>query len=147
MSKYLALDYGEKRIGLAISDPTRTIARPYQTLTVTSLKKLISKLQKIIESENITKIIVGLPLTLKGTDSRKTEEVREFVRELQSRLSVPVETADERLTTVQAHSTLHALGKKPSKHRDRVDQYAAVHLLQTILDKEKWQQKRDEKHE
>ncbi len=147
MSKYLALDYGEKRIGLAISDVTRTLARPYKTISVTNFKALVKELREIITQEGVSKIIVGLPLTLKGTDSRKTEEVRLFIDQLQHQLSVPVVTADERLTTVQAHATLHALGKKPSRHRDRVDQYAAVHLLQTVLDQEKMQQKRDKQHE
>ena len=147
VGKYLALDYGEKRLGLAISDVTRTIARPYRTLSAQSLKQIINELRKIIEQENIEKIIVGLPRTLKGTDSRQTEVVREFVQELQQRLTIPIVMEDERLTTIQAHATLHALGKKPSRHRDRVDQYAAVHLLQTVLDREKWQQKRDQEDE
>ncbi len=147
MGKYLALDYGEKRLGLAISDVTRTIARPYRTLTVQSPKQIIKELRTIIEEEGVEKLIVGLPRTMKGTDSRQTERVREFVATLQQQLVVPVEMEDERLTTVQAHATLHALGKQPSRHRDRVDQYAAVHLLQTVLDREKLQQKREQGNE
>ncbi len=147
MGKYLAIDYGEKRVGLAISDITRTLARPYRTLAAGSIKQLIAELQSIIEKEDIGKLIVGLPRTLKGTDSHQTIKVREFVAALQQRVPIPVLLEDERLTTVQAHATLHALGKKPSQHRDRVDQYAAVHLLQTVLDREKRQQKREHGNE
>ncbi len=143
MGKYLALDYGEKRIGLAISDITRTLARPYKTLPAKQLANLVQELKKIIQEEHVEKVIVGLPITMTGGDSRKTQEVRKFVAALQKALPVPVETEDERLTTVQAHATFHAMGKKPSKHRDRIDQYAAMHLLQPILDREKQQQQKE----
>ncbi|NOX35973.1 MAG: Holliday junction resolvase RuvX [Calditrichaeota bacterium] len=136
MSRYLGIDFGEKRIGVAISDPSRTIAQPLKTITYTHMDAAIHEIDALVQEYAVVKIVVGLPVTLKGTDSRKTTEVREFIQQLQQVVSVPVEAFDERLTTLQAHRSLHQMGKKPSRERKRVDQLAAVHLLQNFLDRE-----------
>ena len=138
MERYLGIDLGEKRVGIAVSDPTLTIAQPLKTITFGKFKMFIGELEEIIKSLNVARIIVGLPLTLKGTYSQKTREVIDMVEKMRTALAVPIETYDERLTTVQAHQTLRQLGKKPSKERDKVDQLAAVHLLQTYLDRQKY---------
>lgn len=145
MARYLAIDLGEKRIGLAISDPTFTIAQPYKTIPFKNLKQLVKDLKQVIHDKEISKVIIGLPLTLKGTFSQKTTEVDEIITELQERLKpVPVVKFDERLTTIQAHSTLKQMGKSPSRHRERVDQLAAMHLLQNYLDRENNWRKQDD---
>jgi len=137
MSRYLAIDYGEKRVGLAISDPTLTIAQPLETIQYQSQKKLISELLQIIKKYNVVRVVLGLPLTLKGSDSEKTKTVREFGAVLESKLNVPLFFFDERLTSVQAHQIIREFGKKPSMHRAKIDQFAARTLLQTYLDREK----------
>jgi len=137
MPRYLGIDYGEKRVGLAVSDPTLTIAQPYKTILFTSIKNLIKELKVLIQALDIRKVILGLPLTMKGTDSRKTQEVREFGDKLLEILDIPVILFDERLSSVQAHAVLKQLGKQPSKNRPMVDQLAAQHILQAFLDREK----------
>jgi putative Holliday junction resolvase len=137
MPRYLGIDYGEKRIGLALSDPTLIIAQAYKTLHFVSLKDLLQKIGNLVEELNINKIILGLPLSMKGSDSQKTKEVRVFGEKLSKTLTIPVIYFDERLSTVRAHQILKELGKKPSKSRQKVDQLAAQQILQTYLDKER----------
>jgi putative Holliday junction resolvase len=139
VSRYLGIDHGARRVGLAISDPTLTIAQPLKTITYSSSKILLNEIQKVVRDFEVVRVIVGLPLTLKGSDSEKTREVRLFADHLTSFLELPVELFDERLTTLQAHQTLKQLGKKPSKNREMVDQLAAQKILQTYLDREKYQ--------
>ncbi|MEJ2048977.1 MAG: Holliday junction resolvase RuvX [Calditrichota bacterium] len=133
----MAIDYGEKRVGLALSDPTLTIAQSLDTVVYQSRKKLITILKEIIIQYNIKKIILGLPLTMKGSDSLKTVEVREFGAELENQIDIPLVFFDERLTSIQAQQIIRQFGKKPSKHRAKIDQIAARTLLQTYLDREK----------
>ena len=137
MPRYLGIDYGEKRIGLALSDPTLIIAQAYKTIHFVSLKDLLQQIGNLVEELDIKKIILGLPLSMKGSDSQKTKEVRVFGEKLSKTLAIPVKYFDERLSTVRAHQILQELGKKPSKSRQKVDQLAAQQILQTYLDKER----------
>lgn len=137
MKRYLGIDYGEKRVGLAISDPTLTIAQPLQTLQYASVKKLILNILNVVKEKEIEKIVLGLPLNLKGKDSSKTKEVRQFAEDLKNQLKIPIELMDERFTTMEAQRILRQLGKRGSKSRDIIDQVAAQNILQTYLDREK----------
>lgn len=137
MARYLAIDFGQKRSGLAISDPTFTIAQKLKTITFHSIRQLINELKKVIEEYHISKIILGLPLNLKGKDSEKTREVRLLAEKLRTELSIPVVLFDERFSTTRAEQTLHLLGKRPSQSRHEIDQLAAQDILQTYLDREK----------
>jgi putative Holliday junction resolvase len=143
MERYLGVDLGEKRIGLAISDPTLTIAQPLKTIIFKKFKTLVSDLEAVIESYSVSKIIVGLPITMKGTYSQKTHDTVAMIEKLKDAISIPIEMLDERLTTVQAHQTIRQMGKKPSQERDKVDQFAAVHLLQNYLDQERFRRIRN----
>lgn len=137
MPRYLGIDYGEKRIGLALSDPTLIIAQTYKTIHFVSSKDLLQQIGILVEELDINKIILGLPLSMKGSDSQKTKEVRVFGEKLSKTLIIPVIYFDERLSTVRAHQILKELGKQPSKSRQKVDQLAAQQILQTYLDKER----------
>jgi putative Holliday junction resolvase len=134
--RILALDIGQKRIGLAISDELGMFAHPLDTLIFFNIDDLIENLKSIITSKNITELVVGIPYALKGTKSKKTEEVLQIKQELNANLSIPIHEIDERLTTKLAERTLHNLGKKPSKNRHIIDQIAATEILQTYLDRE-----------
>jgi putative Holliday junction resolvase len=136
MGRILALDLGEKRVGVALSDPTQTIAQPLETILYSTAKALISYLFKILEKYEIEKIIVGHPLTLKGKSSHKTLEIEKIFNKLKLELTIPMQLFDERLTTILAHGTMRQLDKKPSMERDKIDQLAAMHLLQNYLDRE-----------
>jgi len=137
MPRYLGIDYGEKRIGLALSDPTLTIAQAYKTIHFVSTKDLLKQIGNLVKELHIEKIILGLPLTMKGSDSQKTREIRVFGEKLTLTLGIPIIYFDERLSTVRAHQILKELGKQPSKSRQKLDQLAAQQILQTYLDKER----------
>lgn len=132
--RILALDIGEKRIGLSISDEMGMFAHPFQTLIFKGISNLVDSLKKIIESEKISELVIGIPYTLKGTLSNKTEEVLKIKQYISEEIMLPIHEVDERLTTKMAEKTLQNVGKKPSKNRDIIDQIAAVHILQSYLD-------------
>ena len=132
--RILALDIGEKRIGLSISDEMGMYAHPFQTLIFKGISNLVDSLKKIIESEKISELVIGIPYTLKGTLSNKTEEVLKIKQYISEEIMLPIHEIDERLTTKMAEQTLQNVGKKPSKNRDIIDQIAAVHILQSYLD-------------
>lgn len=141
-SRIAALDYGLKRIGIAISDETKIIAMPY--LTLTAEKKLDDTAAKIVQElaahqKNyqyvLTEIVVGMPLLLSGKTGFLADEVKSFIESLSKVTSIPIVTWDERLTSVQADRSLREgtmTRKQRSKH---VDVVAAVILLQSYLDR------------
>ncbi len=132
--KVLALDLGEKRVGVAISDALGMLAHPYKTIRWKTIHTLIVELKEIIEQEKIVSVIVGMPYTLKGGHSKKTDEVNKIVNVLKKELPVSVLVQDERLTTTMAENALRSVGKKPSKERRQIDQIAAAFILQSYLD-------------
>ena len=134
LSRVLGLDFGERRIGLALSDPLRIIAKP---LTIIDRKKTadhISRISEIISERKITSIVVGLPLTLKGGYSKQTEIVLAFIDQLKSELHIPIMTVDERLSSVAAEKSLQAQAVKTGHNKGRVDETAAAIVLQEYLD-------------
>ena len=133
--KILAADIGERRVGLAISDELGMLAHPFKTLKWNGLNSFISDIKIIIDNENIIKLIIGIPYTLKGGISKKTEEIKEIYSEVNKHINIEVIEIDERLTTKMAERALHAVGKKPSKNRNKIDQVAAVYILQSYLDR------------
>jgi putative Holliday junction resolvase len=124
--KLLGIDYGTKRIGLAISDETLTLARE---LKIIAPEKIFTELEKLIAVEEITGIVLGHPLNMSGEVTKKTEEVLEFKLQLESRLGLPVYLTDERLSSVMAENL-------PGGSHD-VDSLAAQIILQNYLDKTK----------
>ena len=135
MKKIIGLDMGERRIGVAISDGLGMLAHPLVTLKWEGIKKFIDDLKKIIKEYDVNKLVVGIPYTMKGTFSRKTDEIMEIVLKIRTSLEIEVIEMDERLTTKMAENALHTMGKKPSRNRNKIDQIAAVYILQTYLDK------------
>jgi len=134
MEKILALDMGEKRIGVAISDGLKMLAHPFKTLQWKNEAQLLIDLQEIIRDEHIVILVVGLPITMKGHFSARTEEVAKVIDYLREHLNMHVKEMDERLTTVMAEKALQSVGKKASKQRDKIDQIAATYILQAFLD-------------
>jgi len=124
--KVLAIDYGTKRIGLAVSDETETLARE---LAILPPKEFWGSIKDIIERENVERIVIGLPLNMSGQQTDKSREVQEFSDQLQKVVPLPVEFMDERLSSVMA-------GNLPGG-RENVDSLAAQIILQNYLDKMK----------
>lgn len=132
MSKILGIDYGSKRIGLALADEEVKIAVPYITLENKGWRENFKELQKIIGEEDIHAVVMGLPLGLSGKETEQTKETRKFFQFLEGVLPIPVILEDERLSSKQ----VDALAKKIKKRLDR-DSVAAMLILQTYLDKHK----------
>lgn len=135
INKTIALDIGEKRIGVAISDGLGMLAHPLSTIVWKGIKSFLQQLQEIVNEHQVKTIVVGMPYTLKGTESQKTEQVRELIVQMRDSLNIEILKQDERLTTKMAENALHAVGKKPSKQRNKIDQIAAVYILQSYIDR------------
>lgn len=136
MARILAVDYGERRIGLALSDPLQMIASPLPTLKRKRGKRPpVQAIIDIAQANDVVALVVGLPLTLDGTDSDWTREVRTFGETLSRRSGLPVAFVDERMTSVAAERAVRSLGlpKKERERKERIDAAAAVLLLQAHL--------------
>ncbi|MDP8207151.1 MAG: Holliday junction resolvase RuvX [Candidatus Electryonea clarkiae] len=133
MSRLLALDWGRKRIGVAISDPSGILASPYTTLDATPRKRLLERIKNIINEENIECIIIGLPLNMDGSEGKSALQARSLADEVES-LGIPVKTHDERLSSYEANRLLRDAGKKPSRNKGLIDRAAATLILQDFLD-------------
>jgi putative holliday junction resolvase len=133
--RILGIDYGERRVGIAISDPTRTIATAVKTLP--NNPDILKIIKQMAIDYAVSEIVVGLPLTLKGTDSEKTKEVRLFKEKLEQLCSIPVLFEDERLSSQQVASSLLFMNTTRKQRRDKgkVDQMAAALILQSYLDR------------
>ena len=134
LSRVLGLDYGERRIGLALSDPLGIIARPLAIIDRKETKDYISRISEIISEKKITSIVVGLPLTLKGHNSKQTEIVLAFIDQLKSELQIPILSIDERLSSMAAKKSLQLQAVKTGHEKGRVDETAAAIFLQEYLD-------------
>jgi putative Holliday junction resolvase len=132
--KVLAVDLGEKRIGLAVSDETRTIAAGYDVMVRRSRKEDYARYAELIAAEAITLVVMGLPITLSGEEGQRAAWVRDYADDLSRHIDVPLELWDERYSTKQAEASLHARGKRGKKARERVDAVAAAFILQDYLD-------------
>ncbi len=141
--RILAIDWGEKRIGIAISDPLRITAQMMPTLTVTR-NQLMTALQKIISEKNITDIVVGMPYNLKGEKRAAAKRAEELIRQLKDNFKLSVHTWDERFSSVVAQRTIRELGKSPSRNKAKVDQIAALLILQAFLDRLNYNFKKQE---
>ena len=131
--RVLAIDYGERRIGLALSDPEGIIATPLPP--VPNDKRSIEKIKELVENKNVEYVILGNPLRLSGKEEIQSNKVREFSKVLKEAISCPLELVDERLTTVSASKILHNMGYSPSKSRDKIDSLAAAILLEGFLER------------
>ncbi len=123
--KVLALDYGSARTGVAVSDPTGTLARPLEVVEHASTTAGLKRLAELVEREGVERIVVGLPVTLRGERGAQAEETEAFVSALSAVTEVPIESFDERFTTKLAEA-------QPSEAPS--DAVAAAHLLSTYLE-------------
>ena len=137
--RVLAVDVGERRIGLAISDVTRTLARPLRTLTVRGANDGVEQVAAEVarlrdEEDGLSTIVVGLPVRLDGSPNEQTPRVAAFVDALKMRTPVPILTADERLTSREAESLLAERTRDWRERKARLDAAAAAVILQDYLE-------------
>ena len=130
--RYLAIDYGTKRTGLAICDQAETIASPLTVIQ--GQKDLIQKISEIIDAENVDAVILGLPLNMDGSEGPQAKLVLAFAGELKDHIQVPVYLQDERLSSFGAERKLQGIGLTRGKKRERIDALAAAEILQGFLE-------------
>ena len=139
--RVLGIDFGKRRVGLAISDPTGTLARPLATLTVTSAPDAVHQVaaeatRLAAEEEGLDAIVVGLPARLDGSATEETASVAAFIRALGARVPVRIVTGDERLTSHEAESRLAAGERDWRRRKEKLDAAAAAIILQDYLDQQ-----------
>ena len=133
MSRILAIDYGKKRTGLAVTDPLQLIANG---LTTVETKNLEAFLLDYLKREQVERIIVGLPKQMNGQESDNMKNITPFVNRLKKLIDIPVEFYDERFTSVLAHQTMLAsgIGKKARQNKALVDEISATIILQSYME-------------
>jgi len=132
--KILGIDYGEKRIGLALSDPSNTVARSMKVLKRNETRSWLGEIKAIVHQNKVEKIIIGLPRNMNGSLGEKGKEVLAFVKVLEKVVRVPIVTWDERLTTVSAEKVLRQAELSRKKRKDILDKLSACIILQNYLD-------------
>jgi len=132
--RVLALDLGEKRIGVAISDETRTIARPVAVLKRQSRSEDFDRINKIVDEHAVSLLLVGLPLLASGEEGEKAAWMRDYASDLQRELGLALRYWDESFTTVEAEASLRERGIRGRRGRQRIDAVAAAFILQSYLD-------------
>ncbi len=133
MERYVAFDIGDKRIGVAISDPFNTYALPSSTYFRKGFKEDISALIKIASEKGATVIVCGLPVNFDGTEAVQTVRTQKFIDGLKEAAAIPVVCQDERFTTKMAHETLISEGMRREKRKNYVDALAAANILDGYL--------------
>lgn len=132
--RIIGLDVGERRIGVALSDPTATIASPVEVVIITDDESAFTAIAKLVDQHQVDGVVVGMPYSLSGVAGPAAEKVREFVGELSRRLPVKVVTWDERLSTIAADRSMRETGVKRQKRENLRDAVAAALILQSYLD-------------
>ena len=135
MGRVLGIDYGDSRIGLAMSDPLKIIASPFKTIRNEGNEKCLQVFQSLIKQKDVEAIVVGLPIGLKGQETVQTKKVREFA-DLLYALKLPIHLEDERLSSVSAEKSMIQQNIKTGHNKGLIDQRAAAIILQQFLDKQ-----------
>src|ERR1017187_8579712 len=132
--RILALDHGTKRIGVAVSDETKTIAQPLEYIPAEPFADFLTRLKELLREKEIDLILIGLPRNMDGSYGPAAFQVETFVAALKDAVAIPIKTWDEQLTSAQANRVLIQGGARRAKRKEKVDQTAAAILLQSYLD-------------
>ena len=133
VERYLCLDIGNKRIGIAVSDPFNSYSLPVETYNRKNLKTDLEKIEKLVKEKSATALVCGLPVNFDGTPSVQTERAKFFIDRLKERLNVEIFAVDERCTTCEAEDVLIEQGKSREERKKFVDSLAAASILQGFL--------------
>ena len=136
-SRILGIDYGKVRTGIAITDELGITAQGLETITSNGNDKVILKrLSEILDEYKISKIVIGNPINMNGTESERSAETQTFIHKLKSRFNtIEIISIDERLTTVEAHRTMNMLNINKHKKREIGDTIAAVYILENYINR------------
>lgn len=132
--KALGIDYGDRRIGIAVSDNQQQVAFGREYIKNTTKKEVIQKIKALCEQDQITLIVVGLPLNMDGDDTEQTRKVRLFTEDLKKAVNQEIVLHDERLTTKRSDAILASIGKRGNVKKEEKDIIAASLILQNYLD-------------
>ncbi len=135
MERYVAFDIGDKRIGVAVSDPFNTYALPSQTYWRKGFKQDVEALLKIAAEKGATTIVCGLPVNFDGSGALQTQKTERFIEALKAASAIPVVCEDERFTTMMAHDVLISEGYSREKRKNYVDALAAANILDGYLNR------------
>lgn len=135
MERYIAFDIGDKRIGVAVSDPFATYALPSETYARKGFEADLAALAELARIKGATVIVCGLPVNFDGTESVQTVKTRRFIEALKGVVNIPIVCEDERFTTKMAHETLISEGMRREKRKSYVDALAAANILDGYLAK------------
>lgn len=136
MDRILAIDYGDVRVGLAISDELGITAQGLDTLIINnSIKKFLNEIENIVKNNNVGTIVIGYPKNMNGTSSQKTEIIDSLIPKIISRVNVEVVKWDERLTTVGAYRTMRELNISQKDKNKFADKFAAIYILEGYMNK------------
>jgi putative Holliday junction resolvase len=132
--RILALDHGTKRIGVAVSDETKTIAQPLEYIPAEPFADFLARLKQLLGEKEVDLLLVGLPRNMDGSYGPAAQKVEAFIAVLKTAVTVPIKTWDERLTSAQANRILIQARVRRDKRKEKVDKMAAAILLQSYLD-------------
>lgn len=135
--RVMGLDYGDKTVGVAISDELLVTAQPIETIErerANKLRKTYQRIEALISEYSVEKIVIGRPLNMNGTEGERVETTRVFADELSKRTGLEIIEVDERLTTVEANRILEETGVANSARKEYIDKMAAAIILQSYLD-------------
>ena len=136
--RILGIDYGDARVGFAISDPLGITAQGLETLHYSGNDKIVlKKIEELIKEYEITKIAIGMPYNMNGTSGDRVDITKKFIHKIKCRFNnIEIEKIDERLTTVSAHKTMNYLDINPKQKKQIVDTISAVYILEICLNKQ-----------
>lgn len=135
--RVMALDLGTRRIGIALSDPTRILASPLKTIHATPRLRALAQIIALLDEHAVVELVVGLPLTMSGEQGMQAQLVKSFADELQEQMAIPLHLFDERLTSVAAERMMLDLGMRPEQRKAKIDEVAASIILQDYLDSQR----------
>jgi putative Holliday junction resolvase len=133
--RYLAIDYGAKRTGLAVCDADERVVSPLRVLQ--GQKNLVAKIRQIVAAESVEAVVLGLPLNMDGSQGPQAKRVIAFAEQLRRHIGVPVHFQDERLSSFGAEQKLQETGLSRTKKQERLDALAAAEILESFLERQK----------
>ena len=134
--RILGIDYGDARVGVAITDELEITAQGLETIPNSSDKFILKRLEEIVNNYNVKVIVVGMPFNMNGTKGERVEITEKFIHKLKCKFNtIKIEAVDERLTTVAAHKTMNFLDINKKKKRSIVDTISAQYILETYINK------------
>jgi len=137
VGRIIGIDFGQKRVGIAISDESETISSVVKSQKVSSVKDAVAKIAAFVDEKQAREVVVGLPLNMDGSKGPAAENVTRFCDKLSKQVSVPINTYDERLSTKQGESLMISADLSRKKRRENIDKLAAQIILQSYLDTKK----------